>query len=190
MKSMRSISFIIFSLFLSSCSIITYDIRNELPEVENGESCKIAFTLDLQSGHSTNSFGNQAHENEVLKELEENYIKTTLNTLNSLGCSSKQAKNISESNFTINVSRQLQLSALPQEWLTGLSLGLIPSWGTKYSQYVFTFTHEGSGKTHSYQIDQNNYNHLILFPVFWVTFFTTDEQRAYTNALTNFIKSS
>jgi len=189
-KSLHSISIIFLSLIISSCSIVTYNIRDELSEVENGNSCNITFTLDLQSSHSTNSFGNKGHENEVLKELEASYLKSTLSTLSSLGCNSKQASNIAESNFTISVSRQLKLSALPQEWLTGLSLGLIPSWGTKYDQYVFTFTHKDSGQSHSYHIDQNNYNHLILFPVFWVTFFTADEQMAYKNALTNFLKSS
>lgn len=187
---MRSTFFIFLVLSLSSCSVVTYDIREEQPEVESVGTCNIAFSLNLQSGSSTNSFSKQPHEIEALQALEEDYIKSTLSTLKELGCSAKQASSIEDSNFSINVSRQLQLSALPQEWLTGLSFGLIPSWGTKYGQYVFTFTHNESGQSYSYQIDQNNYNHIILFPVFWVTFFTADEQRAYTNALTNFIKSS
>ena len=188
---MRSTFFVFLFMFINGCSVVTYEPREELPEAKIVDSCKITFSLDLQSGHSTNSFGKKLHEIEALKELKEKYIKSTLSTLTSLGCSANQTLNKEDSNFSINVSRQLQLSALPQEWLTGLSFGLIPSWGTKYGQYVFTFTHNERGKSFSYQIDQHNYNHIILFPVFWVTFFTADdEQRAYTNVLTNFVKSS
>ena len=178
------------ALFLSGCTIVTYELRDELPENSSVAPCDITFTLDLQSGSHTNSFGANPHQVEALKELQQSYITSTTKTLSELGCISNQASNSSEANFSVNVSRQLQLSALPQEWLTGLSLGLIPSWGTKQGQYVFTFTNNDSGQTYSYKIDQNNYNHIVLFPVFWVTFFTADEQGAYKRALTNFIKSS
>lgn len=178
------------TLFLSGCSIVTYELRDELPETNSAASCDITFLLDLDSSSHTNSFGANPHQVEALKELRESYITSTTNTLNDLGCIAKQTPIIAEANFSVNISRQLQLSALPQEWLTGLSFGLIPSWGTKYEQYVFTFTHNDSGQTYSYKIDQNNYNHIILFPVFWVIFFTADEQEAYKSALINFIKSS
>ncbi|MDA9003978.1 hypothetical protein N9J26_00655 [bacterium] len=189
---MRSIFFIFLSILLSACSIGTYELRGTLPEAElrSKDFCNITFTLDIQSSQSTHSFGNKAHKNNMLKQLKESYLQSTLSTLSRLGCRSKQASRIAESNFSINISRQLQLSALPQEWLTGLSFGLIPSWGTKYGQYAFTFTHKNSGHSHSYEVDKKSYNHLILFPVFWVTFFTADEQRAYAHALENFLKST
>lgn len=190
MKCILSKVVILVTLFLSGCSIITYELRDELSETKSMDSCDISFTIDLQSGSHTNSFGEKKHKDERLKNLKESYITSTISTLSKLGCTTKKAPSVADSNFSIKVSRQLQISALPQEYLTGLSFGLIPSWGTKYGQYTYTFTHNGSGQSYSYKIDQNNYNHLVLFPVFWVSFFTADEQEAYKDALTNFIKSS
>lgn len=190
MKCIIYKSLILSTFFLSGCSIITYDLRDELPKGEEQSSCNISFALDLKSGSHTNTFGAKPHEIEALEKLNQHYVASTLNTLSNLGCKASQAPSVAEANFTIQVSRQLQLSALPQEWLTGLSFGLIPSWGTKYGQFVFTFTNNGSGHSYSYTVDQNNYNHIILFPVFWVLFFTANEQKAYISALTNFIKSS
>jgi hypothetical protein len=176
-------------LFLSGCSIISYDLRDKLLESELQSSCNISFILELKSGSHTHNFGAKPHETEALKQLNQDYVTSTLNTLSGLGCNVSQASRVAEANFIIHVSRQLQLSALPQEWLTGLSLGLIPSWGTKHGQFVFTFTNSDKGRSYTYTIDQNNYNHIIFFPVFWVTLLTADEQKAYVNALTNFIKS-
>ena len=189
MQYIRLIFYIFLSFFLNACTVITYELRNKLAQIENSAPCEIIFTLNLQSIYSTNSFGEQSHEIEKIKKIKENYVSNTLNTLTNLDCSAKQTANITESNFSINVSRQLQLSALPQEWLTGLSFGLILSWGTKYAQYVFTFSHHDSGASYSYTIDQNHYSHLMLFPVSWITFFTADEHSAYTKALKNFMKS-
>jgi hypothetical protein len=40
------------------------------------------------------------------------------------------------------------------------------------------------------RVDTKSYNHLILFPVFWINFFTLDERRVYKDALTNFLEHS
>lgn len=77
-----------------------------------------------------------------------------------------------------------QLSALPQEWLTGLSLGLIPSWGTRPAEVRFSFSQES--RTAAYVVDHKTVNHLVLFPVFWITIFLTDEGKAFENALADF----
>jgi hypothetical protein len=177
------------TLLLSGCSVITYELRDELPESKQVATCDIAFTLSLQSEVNTNTFGDVEHADEERNSLKQDYIVSTLNTLDELGCAVTLAPNTAESNFSIVVSRELQLSALPQEFLTGLSLGIIPSWGTKYGQYKYTFT-RNSGESYSYNIDQDNYNHLVLFPVFWVSYFTANEQDIYNDALINFIRSA
>lgn len=189
-KNICSKLIILASQLFCGCSIVTYELREELPETTTIGACDITFALDLKSGYHTNSFGAELDQIKEFKMLRQSYINSTKNALSDLGCVSKQAKKLSEANFSIDVSRQLQLSALPQEWLTGLSLGLIPSWGTKYGQFVYTFTNSDKGQKYSYKIDQNNYSHISLFPVFWLTFFTADEQRSYKRALTNFIYSS
>lgn len=190
MKCIRSGLLLLTSLLACGCSIVTYDLRDELAETQRQPGCDIAFALDIQSSHQTNSLGPTPHQSEEIERIRQGYVTRTLDTLGDLGCSVAEAPSEAEPNLLINISRQLQLSALPQEWLTGLSFGLIPSWGTKYGQYSFTFIRADIGHTHTYIVDQRNYNHLVLFPVFWITFFTADEQRSYANALANFAKSS
>lgn len=182
---------IICALFvLYGCTVANYQLRDELQESTERSTCDIAFTLELESAAYTNTFGANPHEVEALNPLKSSYIDSTKEAMSELGCNSIHTEDAASANFTINVKRQIQLSALPQEWLTGLSLGLIPSWGTRYDQFVYTFENKVSKKSFSYEVDQNSYNHLVLFPVFWVTFFTADEQKIYKSAITNFVKSA
>lgn len=190
MKCIHSGQILLTSLLACGCSVVTYDLRHELAEVRHPGHCEIAFALELKSGHGTSSLGATTHEPEEVERIRRGYVDRTVDTLDGLGCGAGEASGDVEPNLSIIVDRQLQLSALPQEWLTGLSFGLIPSWGTKYGQYTFTFTNADTAHTHTYVVDQRDYNHLVLFPVFWVTFFTANEHRAYANALANFAKSS
>lgn len=182
---------VIGTLFmLYGCTVANYQLRNELLESREQSTCDITFTLELESSAYTNTFGANPHEVEALNALKSSYIDSTKEAMRDLGCNSIYTDDAASANFTIKVKRQIQLSALPQEWLTGLSLGLIPSWGTRYDQFIYTFENKESKKSFSYEVDQNSYNHLVLFPVFWVTFFTLDEQKIYKSAITNFVKSA
>jgi hypothetical protein len=182
---------VIGALFpMHGCTIATYELRDELKASDRQASCDITFSFELESSSHTNTYGTNQHVDEALKELKIDYINSTIEALNKLDCSAKYSEDADRSILSIYVKRQVQLSALPQEWLTGLSFGLIPSWGTRYSQFIFTFDNKQSEKTFTYEVDQNSYNHLILFPVFWVTFFTADEQGVYRSAIANFIKSN
>lgn len=186
----QSTLLVLAALFLGGCTIVSYNLQDELPNTKNIASCDIAFTLNLQSASHTNSYGSRAHNVERREALKEKYIKSTSSTLKDLGCNARHAANGAESNLNIRVTRRLQSSALPQEWLTGLSFGLIPSWGTKPDQFRFSFTDRDNDRTYAYRVDEKVYNHIFMFPVFWMSFFTADEQKAYTNALSNFIKSA
>ena len=35
-----------------------------------------------------------------------------------------------------------------------------------------------------------SYNHIVLFPIFWISFFTLDESKAYQTAPTRFVEGS
>ena len=105
-------------------------------------------------------------------------------------CNATYVEKDDDATLEIHIKHLSQLSALPQEWLTGLSFGLIPSWGTRESEYTYSFKEKSTGKSHTYMVDSKSYNHLILFPVFWVSFFTLNEKRVYKNALTNFLEHS
>jgi len=70
-----------------------------------------------------------------------------------------------------------------QEFLTGLSLGLIPSWGTRKNLYEYKFKLYKNGqlyKTSDYHIDEDFYAHLILLPYgLWDTYFVFTDGMHY-----------
>lgn len=179
-------------LLLSSCTVAHYQIRNKLTNTsqEQKNPCDIKFSLDITSGGHTNTFGTRESTKSELHELNSKYIKSTKKIFNAKGCTVTEVKIEREANFHVRVERLIDKSALPQEWLTGLSVGLIPSWGTRPSQYIYTFDDTHTVKKHSFDIDQKSYNHIILFPIFWVTFIMLDEFNVYEKALTNFIERS
>ena len=82
------------------------------------------------------------------------------------------------------------MSALPQEWLTGLTCGAIPSWGTRYGEFKYRFENTPRQTSHTYFVDRPAFNHIIVFPVFWVSFFWPDEIDLYKKALANFLDNS
>lgn len=186
---MRFILTIVLFVFLNACSVVSYQLRDERPKLAGLSSCQISFALKLNTRHFSISQNHSPHEIVTHNKLIRSYIDSTKKKLTSLGCRVSQVTGLEDANFIIDIERNLYVSALPQEWLTGLSFGLIPSWGVKYGQYVFSFTHIDSNTQYSYQVDQYNYNHLLLFPFFWVTLITADEQRIYQKALTNFFYS-
>ena len=180
-------------LHLTSCTITHYKITNELahekPHLHNQE-CDIKYFFVFTSGSYTNTFGAMKDSDKRVFELQKKYEESISNILSDKGCKASQVNSENSANFTIQVERQMSISALPQEWLTGLSLGLIPSWGTRPKQFVYTFGDNTTGSKHSYTIDQKSYNHLILFPFFWISFFTADELNVFEETLNNFIENS
>ncbi len=77
--------------------------------------------------------------------------------------------------------------ALEQEYCTGLTFGLIPSWGTRPNEFCYTFELVGEKAAHCYYIDGKSYNHVILFPLFLINLITLDESRVYRKALHNYL---
>lgn len=179
-------------LSLQACSIAVNHIRNPLPNDAHANRgvCNIKYSLVIDSDAFTITYGKNNTEPSRLNEIKEKYILATKEALQSIGCKSEYSDNAVSSNLIINIERHHNNSALPQEWLTGLSFGLIPSWGTRPAQYTYSFTNKENEESHSYVVDQKSYNHLILFPVFWITFITADEYKTYKEAIINFIKNS
>lgn len=179
-------------LLLQACTIAVNNIRDPLPETSQTHkgACIINYSLVVDSAVFTRTFGKDNTEDAQLKKFKKNYIIATNEALQSIGCHSEYTDNPASSNLVIDIKRQMYVSALPQEWLTGLSFGLIPSWGTRPDQYIYAFTNEMDGKSHSYIVDEKSYSQIILFPVFWISFITADEYRTYKKALINFVKNS
>lgn len=183
---------IVLSTFsLQSCTITYYDLRNELEGAGKPKSsCEIKYSVSLASGRYTNTFGLHETEKERAQKEKERYVADTRDVLTTKGCNVAYVEHDEEATLQIRVEHVAYVSALPQEWLTGLSFGLIPSWGTRKSEYTYAFDDKSSGKSHSYTVDSKSYNHLVLFPVFWITFFTLDESRVFKDALNNFLEHS
>src|SRR5256885_3429976 len=176
---------------LQSCTIAYYDLRNELEgDAKPKSSCAFKYSVILTSGRYTNTFGVRETEKERLQKEKERYVADTRDVLIAKRCDVLYVERDEDATLQVRVEHLAYISALPQEWLTGLSFGLIPSWGTRTSEYNYSFNNKSSGKSHSYTVDTKSYNHLILFPVFWINVFTLDESRVYKDALNNFLERS
>ncbi|MCG3115666.1 MAG: hypothetical protein LLH30_08320 [Candidatus Manganitrophus sp. SA1] len=182
---------IIFSLLLQGCSIAYYQIRNELsspPSAEKKEKpCNISYFISVQADPKP-AYNKQRYDEERLEKEKNAYIQATQRTLTKEGCIANSVEVKEEAQLRINILISPILEALPQEFITGLSFGIIPTRGTRPSEYVFTLEDVTNKREHSYIIDNQSYNHLFFLPVFWVNLFTLDEIKVYKKALSNFIE--
>lgn len=184
----------IATLLLQSCTVAHYQIRNKLsgnPSHEHGEPCHRRYSVSITSGSYTDTLGNRESKKDELQELSNEYIESTNKVLNQNGCATTYVEREEDATFKVRVERLLDTNgALAQEWLTGLSFGLIPSWGTRKRLYIYTFEDTKAKTKHRYIVDDKSYSHLLLFPIFWVNFITADELKVYEEALTNFTEKS
>jgi hypothetical protein len=135
----------------------------------------------------TNNSGIQEHNEDVLLTAKKEYIESTKEIFNKYGCKANYVETEQDANFKIRVVRFRNISPLPQEALTVLSFGLIPSWGTKEKVIEYSFNDISKNRSHGYYIDEHTYNHILLFPIFWINFISMDENRTYKETLTDFI---
>lgn len=73
-------------------------------------------------------------------------------------------------------------AAAPQEWLTGLSLGVIPSWATRHElKLTFDLFDDGASVRHwEYMTKSLWINHLLVFPIAIFQMTTSDDERKGT----------
>jgi len=191
-KNIFLLSLILYLSLLSSCTVAYTSLNGELGSdtVEEKKNCVVAFSMQFENSHYTNTFGHEEASTEQATKRKDIYISATHDVLNEMGCQSSFVKDKSLSNFNIHIKEQLQLSALPQEWLTGLSLGIIPSWGTRKSEYIYEFSGDMQSQPHTYTVDTTSINHIYLTPVFWISFFAADAVKDYQDAIKNYVQSS
>ena len=179
-------------LILQGCTVAYYKTDDELASSKGSlvkGSCNIEYFLEVSAEMRQRTTGTN-EKPEWAEKAESKYISSTEKVFRSAGCLANQAASKGNANFIIKVEMPPFNSALGQEWLTGLSFGLIPSWGTRPNEYTYTFKNIENGSSHEYSIDNVSFNHLVLFPVSWVTFLTLDETKEYEGALENFIENS
>jgi len=179
------------ALTLQSCTIAYFDLKNELESPRSSElACDVRYSISLASTIYTNTFGtSETDKRRFQKELDK-FVADTGDVLRRKGCSAAYVEHDDEATLEIRVEHRAQISLQPQELLTGLTGGAIPSWSTRKAVYVYAFTDKASGKAHRYTVDYKAYHHLVLFPVFWLNFFTDDSRKVYKDALTNFLSHS
>lgn len=190
---MRVIILIFFALFHCSCMLAHYEITNELTSDKShthSRDCNINYFLLFTSNYYSDTFGPFQGSYDKTLVLLKKHEESIENVLKQKGCKITQAENKNTANFIIRVRRQIAVSTLPQSWLTTLSLGLIPSWGTRLEQFVYTFEDKKTETEHSYIIDMKIYHHLVLIPVFWVNFYTLDELNVFEETFNNFLENS
>jgi len=118
------------------------------------------------------------------------YIKTTEEIIRGKRCIANYVGSEEDADLKIRIVKSGYRGAAPQDWLTGLSLGLIPSWKTEEDVYKYSFVSVSMKRGHGYSVDRKTFAHLVLFPIFWITFITSDDIADYKKALTNFLENS
>jgi hypothetical protein len=183
-------SLLAMAFLLQSCTVAYYQVQNGLevhPELNPIPDCTVTFTLTVLA-HPRQLTRTPSYKDEWLAKDYQKFEKATKKVFAKRGCKARKVDNEEEAGFRIKILKSPLLSALPQEWLTGLTFGAIPSWGTRPGELFFYFEDFALAKHHTYIVDSKSYNHIILFPVFWVTIIMKNESDIYKDALNNFIQ--
>jgi hypothetical protein len=178
----RWMAVFIATSMLLSCGISYYQVRNKLSGNSSqgyDEACDIKYFISIEMPEVAWA---RKHKNK--------YIESTQEIFDKKRCAARRVDHEEDANFKIRIAISYQINALPQEWLTGLSFGLIPSWGTRPGVLKYTFGNMGTKQGHTYFIDEKSYGHILLFPISWITFITLDEMDVYKKTLTNFLEGS
>ena len=175
-------------MLLQACTVAYYSIDNKLtnPFPQHKQSSTVAYHVSVSGqpiyGTMTSEYSPERFENMRVK-----YCRSTQKVFDREGISALSTTNKGTADFFIDIKATPYSSALPQEFLTGLSFGLIPSWGTRYNEYTYTFENVGIKSAHNYYVNSKSFNHLVCFPVFWTMFLTLDESKPYEKSLLNYL---
>lgn len=188
----------IAALMLQSCTVARYEVRSKLSRNsshEYSEGCDIRYFVSIAeaavlSQNRPVPGWMQKRMQEKAREHRNRYIEATQDVFAKKGCVSRNMDHEAGANFKIRISISHQIGALPQEWLTGLSFGLIPSWGIRPGTFIYTFENTSRGRGYTYFIDKKSFSHILLFPIAWVTFINLNEMNIYKETLANFIEGS
>jgi hypothetical protein len=205
------IAIFISALLLQSCSVSYLQLRNELrenPSSAYSQPCNVKYSIYIEGHKKRVDAGDvgwrhrdSLHEDRLQERIAtiqkihddwlQKYIEPTQEIISKKGCVANYVEHEEEANLKIRIvaSGFRLLHTAPQDWLTGLSFGLIPSWKIEKDGYKFYFENASMKREHSYSVDKKTFAHLILFPIFWVTFITLDEMDVYKKALINFLES-
>ena len=193
---MRNISILILLLCfpIQSCTICYFSLQNMIDSktiksenIENkkeNSSFKYSIKIDGIKYFRTMT---SAYTKEEMNKFENEYSKATSEVLSKKHINPIFVSPETKSDLSINIMVTPFVGAVSEEYLTGLSFGLIPTWPTREKQYIFEFENTVTGQRHKYWIDDKRFNHLIAFPFFWINFLMDSPLDKYEEALGNFI---
>jgi len=173
--------------------LIYHEVENKLINVHNTQNynlCALKYSMIISLYGNAQQPSDSNNVKNLFNSAHEQYLSASRKTLTDLGCSMAYTENETESALLIHVNISQARGGTPQEFLSGLTLGIIPAWLTHEREYTYTFTNNLTRNENSYYIDQKASYHLILLPIFWVNFFTADELNIYEKCLEDFLENS
>jgi len=148
MKAWRLLVTVFIALICVGCT--TYKVNPPIGREGSEGSIEItSFEINNQSPWKRSAFAR-----EVYKETREILLGAT-------------EKNKQDQHLVVNIYQHLGGGACTQEYFTGLSFGLIPSWCTRPEMYRFEFiffTGSEECRRKNYSIDIFSFAHIFLLP--------------------------
>ena len=177
MHRARTASLVILSIAMAFSGCTSYASKPIISErAESGKKIISSFTYEVKSPWKNSRFEKNAYEatKKIIPNAKHNSIETETSTRPEL---------------EIKISEFSSGGACGQDYLTGLSLGLIPSWCTRPRLLNFHFvlnSSHGVCRQKTYTISSTTYSHIFLIP--FTTFNPKDEPLTiYQAALKNFL---
>jgi hypothetical protein len=165
---MKKLAILIMLPLLSACTAVRYNYR---AEPDKAITCPIGPARI----HLT-----------VLNVKPDEFRKATSSVFNEKGITPSFVENQQDADIQIQITRD-SFYTLPQEYLTGLSLGIIPSWGTRKGKFEYRIV--TSTAKIFINIDETTYNHILLMPVCLVELPFVFDTDIYKKALNKYINT-
>ncbi|WP_426115332.1 hypothetical protein [Pseudomonas sp. DSP3-2-2] len=179
MRRVSAYSLVVFSSVIVGSGCTSYASKPIISDrVESGKKEMISsFTYEVDAPWKDSRFGKSAYEvtQKMIPTAKDNSSRSIASTLPEL---------------EIKISEFSSGGACTQEYLTGLSLGLIPSWCTRPELFKFNFTlinKQGFCRQKTYSIGSMTFSHITVIPF---AMFNTDNQplTIYQAALKDFLQ--
>ncbi|PRA31491.1 hypothetical protein [Pseudomonas poae] len=156
MRHLSAIGLIAISLAITCTGCTSYTSTptiNEPAETKTKETIS-SYTYEIDSPWKGSRFGSDAYKatQKIIPNAQDNTSKLTAPPLSTL---------------EIKLSESSSGGACTQEYLTGLSLGLIPSWCTRPELFTFHFrlnNDHGLCRQKTYSISSTTFSHLTAIP--------------------------
>lgn len=160
------LTLLLLSQALFSCTIASYSYRAEGNDV-----------IFIEDRDQINVFI-ESHPRDFDK-----YSQTTLSYLKKHGINSRIVE--SPVNATLHIQIEKDRYNLGQEYITGLSFGIIPSWGNKKNIYTYWIYYKNTEL--AIYVDEYVVNHLLLTPFCLIELPFIRETSIFKKALSTYI---